>query len=216
MQKTIEVIIYSNQKNAINTINHALEDSDFNITGISASHQQILTLLVHYAPEFLIIYLKDWCKATNQLISRFKLVSPRTRIIVLQKDCSSANVFTTIKAGADIFLSDEMDLLDLTCILSTIMNEDIYMPEFVAASLLETIDNEHQTCNKFPLILTDKEKSILKSLADGMDLSTVAEQLEISSEVAKAFMNNILQKIHFTDIAGKYYHEIISDYQLLY
>jgi len=35
--------------------------------------------------------------------------------------------------------------------------------------------------------------------------------LGISEEMAKAYTKNILHKIHFVDIADRYYNEVISD-----
>ena len=214
MHEKIKVLIFSDQKDAITQISLTLRDSHFRIVGISPAFKQISTLLVHYVPEFLLVYLSDQCKDTNSFISKLKMISPRTRIIVIHKDCSSLNVFNAIKAGADVFLSNEVDLTKIDQVLTTIKNDDIYLPAFVGACLLEMASNESQATSNFPFILTDREKSILKCVARGMKLTAVADDLGISYEMVKAYTNNILQKIHFTDIAGKHYDEIIQDYRL--
>jgi DNA-binding NarL/FixJ family response regulator len=145
-----------------------------------------------------------------------KMISPRTRILVIHKDCKSANVFNSIKAGADVFLSEDADFNTLPEVLSTLLDDDIYLPAFVATSLLDSANNKDQSAVNFPFLLTEKEVSILKCFAAGMNLSEITDFLRLTPEVIKAHTNNILQKMHFSDIAGKYYHEIISDYQLIY
>jgi len=215
MHEKIKVLLFCDQKDAVYQINHALKDTQFTIIGISSLYKQIMTLLVHYVPEFLIVSLQDECKDTNHMISKLKMISPSTRILVMHKDCSSKNVFHTIKAGADIFISDDVDLNELHEIMFTVMDNDIYLPDFVAISLLETSNNDDQAAAQFPFLLTDKEKLILRCFAERMNISTMAKYLGFTPEIVKAHTNNILQKMHFSDIAGKYYHEILSDYQMM-
>lgn len=216
MHEKIKVLLFCDQKEAVYQINKVLGESQYKIIGISSVYKQIMTLLVHYVPEFLIVFLHEECTDTNHMISKLKMISPSTRILVIHKDCSNINVFNSIKSGADVFLSDDVDFNKLTEIMSTLMNDDIYMPAFVAASLLDTSNNKDQPITKFPFLLTEKEISILKCFSKGMNLSAIADNLGYSHEVIKAHTNNIFQKMHFSDIAGKYYHEIISDYQLIY
>ncbi len=210
MPEKFTVIIYSNFKNTVDAISKSLAGSPYAVGGITDSFINTRTLISQYAPEFLIIHLNTDCEETNVIVHRLKAVSPRTRILVIQKQCDSNTIFDAIRAGADVFIPHDLDLDGLTDILNTLLADEIYLPAFVAKSLLERHRQELVSPTEFPLNLADKEEQILTALANGSCLSEIAETLELSEEMIRAYANNVLQKIHFVDIARKQYEEIMS------
>jgi DNA-binding NarL/FixJ family response regulator len=210
MSDKFTVILFSNQKNTVDAISKALVSTPFTIAGIAESFINTRTLLSQYAPEFLIVNLAGDCKEANSLLPRFKTISPRTRILVIQDQCNSNAVFDAIRAGADVFIPEGLGLEGLPRILTTLLADEIYMPPFVARSLLERSRQEDLSPAQFPFVLTDKEQAVLQAFSEGACMSTVAEDLNLAEEMVKAHANNILQKIHFVDIARKRYEEIMS------
>ena len=210
MPEKLTVILFSNQKQTVEIIAQTLQGSGFYLGGITDSFENTRTLLSQYAPEFLIINLDTNCRETNTLVNRLKSVSPRTKIIVTGNHCDNEILFNAVKAGADVFLSDSMDPSDLLDILQTLMEDGVYLPAYIAESLLEKSQKENQSPTEFPLILTAREQSILSEFSTGANLVSVAGNLGIPPELVKAHTTNILQKIHFVYIAQKQYEEIMS------
>jgi DNA-binding NarL/FixJ family response regulator len=210
MPEKLTVIIFSNLKDTVDTVSKTLAGSAYAVAGITESFINTRTMLSQYAPEFLIIHLNIDCEETNVIVHRLKAVSPRTRILVVQKQCDSNTVFDAIRAGADVFIPDDLSLDGLKNILDTLLADEIYLPVFVAKSLLERNRQESISPTQFPFNLTEKEEQILTAFANGCCLSEVAEKLDLSSEMIRAHANNVLQKIHFVDIARKQYEEIMS------
>ena len=210
MSDKFTLIIFSNQKATVEVIAEVLKDSAFNIGGISNTVDNTRTLLSQYAPEFLFIHLNTSCKETNSLVNRFKTTSPRTRILVMGNPCDCETIFDAIKAGADVFLPEDSDLDRLPEVLSALLENEFYLPAYIARSLLEKSKRENQSPTEFPFILTTRERAILNGFASGLGLDTVATKLEVSPDLIKAHANNILQKIHFVDIAQKQYENITS------
>lgn len=210
MPEKYPLIVFSNLKETVDAISRALAGTAFGIAGITDSFINARTLLSQYAPEFLLVHLRETCQDTNILIHRLKTVSPRTRILVLpsERDCNA--IFDTIRAGADVIIHDQDGLTKLPTILQTLLDDDIYLPPFVAGSLLERNCQEAQSPSEFPFILTEKEKEILEQFARGAGPAAIAEMLKLSDEMVKAYTNNIIKKIHFVDIARKQYEEIMS------
>lgn len=210
MSDKYTLVIFSNQKPTVTVIARALQDSDFSIGGISDTVDNTRMLLNQYAPEFLFIHLNTSCKETNILVNRFKTVSPRTRIIVMGNPMDSETVFNAIKAGADVFLPETPDLERLPDILSALLENEFYLPAYIAKSLLEKSKQENQAPTEFPLVLTKRERAILNGFSAGLTMDSVAGKLGLSPDLVKAHANNILQKVHFVDIAQKQYENITS------
>ncbi|MCB2209970.1 response regulator transcription factor [bacterium] len=210
MPEKFTVILFSNQKSTVDTVSKALAGSAFTIAGITASFINTRTLLSQYAPEFLIVNLAGESDETNALLPRFKTVSPRTRILVIQARCNSNVVFDVIRVGADVFIPEGQSLEKLPKILNTLLADEIYLPPFVAQSLLARSLQEDDSPSHFPFTLTMKEQALLQAFSEGLSMSEAAATLDLSVELVKAHANNILQKIHFVDIARKRYEEIMA------
>ena len=210
MPEKYPLIVFSNLKDTVDAISRALAGTPFGIAGITDSFINARTLLSQYAPEFLLVHLKESCQDTNVLVHRLKTISPRTRILVLPGEWDCNTIFDTIRAGADVIIHDQEGLTKLPIILQTLLDDDIYLPTFVASSLLERNRQEMQSPSEFPFILTEKEIEILEQFARGAGPTTIAEALNLSDEMIKAHTNNIVKKIHFVDIARKQYEEIMS------
>jgi DNA-binding NarL/FixJ family response regulator len=210
MPEKFTVIVYTNLKQTVEAISKSLVGSPYAIAGITDSFINTRTLLSQYAPEILIIHLKSDGEVTNGAVLKLKAVSPRTKIVVVQDQCNGNTIFNAIRAGADVFIPEDLSLDGLTAILDTLLADEIYLPVFVAESLLERHRQELASPTEFPFTLTEKEEQILIGFTNGSCLSEVAEALALSDEMVRAYANNILQKIHFVDIAKKQYEEIMS------
>lgn len=219
MTEKFSVIIFTNQPKTIETINLALESSDFRVTGASDSIENVRTLISQNAADFLVIDMDTHCDELNQAIHQLKIASPRTRVLVMQKQCDQENIFNIIKAGADIFLPTNLDLDGLSEILSSLLAGELFLPSFVAASILEKINVKEHTNDMFSANITERERSLLWCFSHGSSQTKAAETLGITESTVKACINNILQKIHFMDIAQQSYDNIIvdlpSEFQLL-
>lgn len=211
MTEKLSVIIYTNQTKTIEVINLALKNSGFSVAGASDSVENVRTLISQNAADFLVIDMDTQCDELNQAIHQLKIASPRTRVLVMQKQCDRENIFNIIKAGADIFLPTSLDLDGLPDILSSLLAGELFLPSFVAASILEKINIEEQSSEFFSANITERERSLLWCFSRGCSQTKAAETLGITETTVKACINNILQKIHFMDIAQQSYDNIIVD-----
>jgi len=210
MAEKYPLIIFSNLKDTVDATSKALAGTSFGIAGITDSFINARTLLSQYAPEFLLIHLRESPHNTIILVNRLKTISPRTRIMVIPNSWDCNIVFDTIRAGADVIIPDQNGLSNLPEILQTLLSDEIYLPSFVASSLLERSRQEIQSPSEFPFLLTDKEKEILEQFSQGFCPTSIAQVLGLSDELVLAHANNIIKKIHFVDIARKQYEEIMS------
>ena len=212
MTEKLSVIIFTNQAKTIETIKLALEKSQFRVAGASDSVENVRALISQNAADFVVIDMDTHCDELNQAIHQMKIASPRTRVLVMQKQCDRKNIYNIIKAGADIFLPSNLDLDGLSEILSSLMAGELFLPSFVAASILEKIKVKEQPRDMFSANITERERSLLWCFSQGYSQTKAADTLGITESTVNACINNILQKIHFMDIAQQSYDNIIVDF----
>ncbi len=215
MPNIFSVVLFSHCPQITERIRFILNNSPFEVSGTTDSLEIANELLITHAPELLILNLKDTCTVIDDIIYRLKMTSPRTKILLLQNECSSRNVIGAIRTGASVFLPDNLKLDGLVQILDTVISEEVYLPPFVAQSLLQAAEEDQQIDSEFPFRLTEKEQIILLGLSKGQTLSELSRNMNLTEEKLKAHASNILQKIHFVDIAKKQYREIMADFDFL-
>lgn len=199
------LILYTNQKQIAATIDAYLKGTSFVIKGISGRSEEIITLLKHHAPDFLIINFTHPCLNPN--IHHLKIASPRTRIIITEEGCNLDRIFGLIQAGADSFLSVPFCCEDILKILNSLSHDEIFLPPFVAKSILQKSQEFHQDLHEYPFILTEKERSILWCLSKGINVDEIKIYLGIDEDRINAHLTNILQKIHLSEIVRNFFNE---------
>lgn len=209
MTQEYSMIIFTDQKPYITLIHTYLLGTPYKIKGISSRFEETKTLLIHHAPDFMIINLLHPC--SNPDVHQFKIASPRTRIILSEEECNSQSIFELIRAGADAFLPVPLLREDILQALAALRNDEIFLPPFVAESILQKSREINPSTHKFPYILTERDQTILECLAKGMAIEEIQSTLAIEEDLIHAHMNNILQKIHFSDIVQNHINEKLVD-----
>jgi len=205
MSEKYSLIVYTNQKWVVKKLSAHLQGTPYSITGISSRIDEIITLLKHHAPNFLIINLNLPC--TNPPIHQMKIASPRTRIIIIEEACHSKNIFELIQSGADSFLPVPFYRKDIIQLLTSLLKDEIIIPPFVAKGILEKSDEAQNKMHEIPFVLTERDQTILWCLSNGKDMGEIKTCLGIDENLILAHINNILQKIHFSDIVQNHVTE---------
>jgi DNA-binding NarL/FixJ family response regulator len=205
MSQEYSLILYTDQKPFVKLIDAYLTDTHYKIKGISGRFEEILTLLTHHAPDFLVINLLHPC--TNPNIHQLKIASPRTRIIISEEKCNSQNIYDLIQAGADSFIPIPFFREDIIEALAALERDEIFFPPYVARSILQKSREINPATHEFPFILTERDQTILWCLARGQTVKEIESSLGIEGELIHAHLTNIIQKIHFSDIVQNHLNE---------
>ncbi len=212
MSENTTIVILSDDENLTQEIQDQLENSPFSILGIAEEIQTIETMLYDYAPEMLLIRLKETIIEPVDAIYKIKLLSPRTKIILLSEDSRSTLVNNAIKAGVSTIFPINMGVEGLAEMMATLLDDEIYMPSFVASNLLSKSESDMKKQAHFPFKLTNREKMILNGFANNLTLTEICQKIDLPEEAVKAYTNNILKKLHFVHIARKQYENMMADY----
>jgi len=111
---------------------------------------------------------------------------PETAIVVYSGKSDSATVREALDAGVRAFVVKEAPLEGLNRALETVAGGGRYVDPVVSASLL--LDTDGPT-------LTDRERDVLRLLADGCSYDEAGKQLYISPETVRAHVAKALTKL---------------------
>ena len=155
-------------------------------------------------PDILLLDLDMPILNGLEAVPRLKEQSPELKIGILTMHKEKYLVEKLMKMGVDGYLYKSSDPEDLIYGIQKIgSGKRYYDSEVTENVVLEKTFNGPNKENALLLaLLSEREKEILKMIAEGQSSSEIGEKLFISARTAETHRSNIIKKIQVKNVAG--------------
>jgi len=175
---------------------------DFEIVGEGSNGTEAVSLAVDLKPDVILLDLMmpemDGVEATR----RIRLADPEARILILSSFSNDDNVLPAIRAGAMGYVLKDIDPDALAEALRATYQGRSQLHPDIAQKLIAHVQQDEQQAGQAvdPLSqLTEREKEVLKCIAQGMSNREIAAALSISPMTVKTHVSNLLGKLQLAD-----------------
>jgi len=127
-------------------------------------------------------------------IKQIKAISPTTRIIMLTVFDDHEKVFKAVCAGASGYLLKPSNTASIVRSIKEAISGGAPMTPQVAKSVLDMLSG--RAALKPVQILTNREQSVLRLMAQGRGMKGIAEELDLSYHTVDSHLRNIYAKLH--------------------
>ena len=127
-------------------------------------------------------------------IQQIKAISPTTRIIMLTVFDDHEKVFKAVCAGASGYLLKPSNTASIVRSIKEAISGGAPMTPQVAKSVLDMLSG--RAALKPVQILTNREQSVLRLMAQGRGMKGIAEELDLSYHTVDSHLRNIYAKLH--------------------
>jgi NarL family two-component system response regulator LiaR len=129
--------------------------------------------------------------------TRIKEAQPSTHVIVLTSFLDDDRVVPAIKAGATSYLLKDVAAADLARAIRAARAGQAQLHPEVAKRLMQQVTAPRKPDASAQL--TDREREVLRLLADGRSNKEIARSLVVSERTVKGHVSNILGKLGLQD-----------------
>ena len=180
-------------------IRHLLDQHpQFRIVGEVTSQEDLINKLPTIKADVLILDYDQPGYFTPEVIQQVNVASPKTRILVISADNEKKNIFEVLKDGVHSFLTKECDDEEiLNAIRATSKGEKFFCNKILDL-LLERSFNDNteeldEDCSPTPL--SEREKDIVRLVANGKIAKEIASELNLSKHTVYTHRKNIMRKL---------------------
>lgn len=175
-------------------------DSAYDIIGESGDGQQACQLCLQLKPDLLVLDARLPGLSGVDILRRIGKQLKDTRVLVFSAYESPALVREMLEAGAHGFVEKTAGLGEFKKGLETIANGGTYFGPGVAALLRTVVANNSPSSGADAL--TDREREILKLVAESNSTKKIALKLDISSKTVDNHRTNLMRKLNLHDVAS--------------
>jgi len=177
---------------------------DMEVVGEASNGSEALEMVGKLNPDVVIMDIAMPIMNGLEAMLRLHKEFPRTRVLVLTQYDDREYVLPAIQAGALGFISKVAASSELISGIRSVYRGDSFLSPSVAKFLVQEYQHEGSLEDRYDPYqqLTDREREILKLIAEGYTTRQIAEMLVVSMKTVEGHRSNLMAKLDIHDRIG--------------
>ena len=195
--QTIRVLLVDDHPSLRAGLRSRLEkERDIEVVGESGDGEEALRLASERTPHVLVLDMEMPGLSGVEIARRLRDAELPVRVLALSAHDSEEYIVTVLDSGAAGYLTKQEPLETIvSAIRGVARGEDGWLSRDVAAALMRHRRSKFQDLDNPASLLTEREREVLKLLAQGHHNQDIADRLFISESTVKKHVNNIYFKL---------------------
>jgi NarL family two-component system response regulator LiaR len=169
---------------------------DMEVVGEAANGSEALQMVKQTQPDVVVMDIAMPIMGGLEATRRIRKESPRTRVLILTQYDDKEYVFPLLEAGASGFISKVAASVDLTSGIRSVYQGDAFLSPSIAKLLIEGYQGGNRQTGHEPYEqLTDRERDVLKLVAEGFTTREIADLLKVTPKTVEGHKTNLMAKL---------------------
>ena len=176
-------------------------DPEIELVGEAADQAGALALTRAHEPDLILLDLNLKGESGIDILSALKEEDAGRRVVMLTVSDAPDDLMQAIRAGADGYLLKDMEPEHLLESLRQALTGKTVISDALAGRLAAALRAEAQDgarkADRDLALLTEREQSVLRCLAEGQSNKLIARTLAITEGTVKVHVKHLLKKLNF-------------------
>ncbi|HEY97247.1 MAG TPA: response regulator transcription factor [Dehalococcoidia bacterium] len=170
---------------------------DIEVVGEAVNGSEALKMVAELKPDVVLMDIAmpimGGLEATRRITREF----PKTRVLVITQHDDKEYVFPVIESGASGLISKAAASSELAAGIRSVFQGDSFLSPSVAKLLVENYQKTAKERNHLDPYnqLTEREREVLKLLAEGFSTQEMADMLVITRKTVEGHKTNLMTKL---------------------
>ncbi len=178
--------------------------ADIEVVGEASDGMEAIEKVKKLSPDIILMDIAMPKLGGLEALIEIKKINPNAKVLVLTQYDDKEYIKRFLKAGASGYILKKAVGMDLVTAIKAVAGGEAYLHPSIAASVIDEyigVRKEDASENLYES-LTDREKQVLKLIAEGHTHKEIADILGISVKTAVAHQTNISEKLDIHSRAG--------------
>lgn len=178
------------------------KQTGWQVVGTASGSSQAINLADVLSPDMILIELS--MPDSMQAISEIRKLSPGTKILPLTVVHKEAALLAALKAGADGYFHKGEGVSDLLFAIKGIFSNRTYVSSGVSEKVIESYLDGRKNIESSVSgeALTQRQREILKMVAEGYRNSDIAHHLGIGEKTVEKHRQNLMKKLNLSSLSS--------------
>jgi two-component system nitrate/nitrite response regulator NarL len=197
----IRVLVVDDHRIVLDGLRALLDDaSGFDCVATASNGKEALDLMKLLKVDIVLMDIDMPVMDGMEATIRIKRTMPDVKVLSLTQHSERAMVQKLMDCGSDGYVLKNIDRDELLLAIRKLMKGQKYFSEEVSKKMAE---REVLTASSgAPAELTDREREVLRLIAEGLSSKQIGDKLFISSRTADTHRTNLMNKLDIHNIAG--------------
>jgi DNA-binding NarL/FixJ family response regulator len=179
-------------------------DPDFEIIGEAADGREAVRIVEKQIPDLILMDLSMPRMTGMDAIREIKKRYPQTKIIALTVHKTEEYLRTALQAGADGYVLKDATHDELLMAIESVLKGKTYLSPGVSGRVIEGyLEGQERQMPKSTLgLLSQREREVLKLIAEGYKNKEIATDLCISLKTVEKHRANLMKKLDLHNAAA--------------
>ena len=172
-------------------------DPNFEIVGEAGDGREAIKCVEKFRPDLILTDLSMPRMNGMEAIKEIKRQSPKTKVLVLTVHKAEEYILATFRAGANGYLLKDSTHAELVMAVKKVLSGKQYISPEISEKVIEGYLEGKKTLKTQTSweTLTQREREILKLIAEGYKNKKIAEDLCISVKTVEKHRANLMEKL---------------------
>ncbi len=189
MSERTTIVIADDHPAMLSAVAETLARSGFDVIGQAADGQQALALIEETKPQIALVDVRMPRMSGIEVAMRAAAASPATAVVVYTAFGDRALLSEALDVGARGFVLKEAPLVDLVRAVERVAAGEAYVDPVLAGALVSGYVTDRAPT------LTQREREVLRHLADGLSNEEAGKALHISPETVRTHIRKAMKKL---------------------
>lgn len=198
MSYRLTVVLADPQRLCRAALAAAMEHSQIRVVAQVEDGDGALTATAAHTPDVLLVEARLPGVGGAQVCAQVKEEHPTVRVAVVGHEPREEILLAAVEAGADGYLTRNMDLDSLLQAVRRIGRGEAVIPPLMLGSLLKSLIQRRREADAALMRysrLSRREREVLELLVEGADQDEMADILSISPQTVRTHIQNVIGKL---------------------
>lgn len=193
--------IVDSQKAVSQLLAESLSTKNFDVVGTSVTLGDALTDILELKPNLVVMEMVLSDGIAAELIEAVRAVMPETRFLIFSDNKDAENIRSTLQAGAHGFVEKSADLSMFMSGLTIVADGGCFFG-FNVTEVLRYVVRDGRESEQPRDILTDREREVLRMIAQGNSNKDIAAKLKLSVKTVDNHRGSMMKKLDLHNVAS--------------